>query len=229
MMKELRRSNTEKEVTNRQMHNIGPNNLTNELFQNVDNYIRDNLNTLTCQDLANIYWGFFKNLKSWRGTSSGFTGFSEYLVFRFIYHLTGPYVPKDWTHDTKHFLRNNIRLVQGLKSLSGINLRPDILIELDKRPIAAAEIKTYLVNSVRTVQEVIESLRQFYEINQTGFKALLIIFTCKEYEPGKNLYKKLEALKDENRQWFNLVVLSGSNEPLKSVLEGALSLGRIKP
>ena len=42
--------------------------------------------------LADLYWGFFNMLKDKVGTSSGYSGLSEYLFYRYIMF----YLEKNW-------------------------------------------------------------------------------------------------------------------------------------
>jgi hypothetical protein len=52
----------------------------------VDEIIKNNLEEITCLDLLQMYYALFRELKLKRSTSAGFTGLSEYLIFRALYH-----------------------------------------------------------------------------------------------------------------------------------------------
>lgn len=54
----------------------------------IDEIIHKNYAKITGNDLAETYYDYFwKELKNHRSTSSGFTGWSEYLIFRLVYSI----------------------------------------------------------------------------------------------------------------------------------------------
>ena len=53
-----------------------------EVFQSLDKYLMDNIDNLTGKDITHLYFDFWNELKRWRSGSSGFTGYSEFLLFR---------------------------------------------------------------------------------------------------------------------------------------------------
>ena len=59
---------------------------TKKWFQDVDKLIRDNIDEIKCKDIRRIYFDLFRELKKWRSNSSGFTGYSEFLLFRCLLH-----------------------------------------------------------------------------------------------------------------------------------------------
>ena len=58
-------------------------------LKGVNNYIKENLIRLTCKDIMDMYYALFGELKRFRSSSTGFTGFSEFLIFRTLYHTIG--------------------------------------------------------------------------------------------------------------------------------------------
>jgi hypothetical protein len=84
--------------------NNEPRNIIKDFLKNLDLFIATNLDTLTCADVYNIYSDFFHDLKQFKGNSSGFTGLSEYTIFRIFYHLLGGnFEPKQITNDSLRF------------------------------------------------------------------------------------------------------------------------------
>lgn len=60
------------------------------LMHPLDEYIKMNVDRLTCDDVAQIYFGLRDcGLPDLVGTATNFTGVSEFLVFRSIFHLLG--------------------------------------------------------------------------------------------------------------------------------------------
>ncbi|MEO0122157.1 MAG: hypothetical protein ABIK41_05380 [candidate division WOR-3 bacterium] len=108
-------------------HNIGL-----EFLQRMDAYLRQNLHSLSCGDICNIYLTFWENLKNFRGTSEGFTGLAEFLIFRVLYHLleeeSGAFFPQSIGQLIK-FVNNNFQIGQNLPiNIGNRRKRPDIVI-----------------------------------------------------------------------------------------------------
>jgi len=51
-----------------------------KFLDDVDVYIKENLKNIRCTDIWKLYDDFVWALKDRKGTSSGFTGLSEYLI-----------------------------------------------------------------------------------------------------------------------------------------------------
>ncbi|MEO0101331.1 MAG: hypothetical protein ABIK84_02925 [candidate division WOR-3 bacterium] len=62
-------------------------------FEELDNLIKENWRSFTCHQIASIYHDFLfdmqRGLRGLRGTATNFTGLSEFLIFRFLYHQLG--------------------------------------------------------------------------------------------------------------------------------------------
>ena len=80
-------------------------NICQKWFQDIDEELCKNLNQLTCNDIHDFYYTFFKELKKWRSNSGNFTGFSELLLFRTLYRLIGEQFKPTGTGDSKDFVR----------------------------------------------------------------------------------------------------------------------------
>jgi hypothetical protein len=60
-------------------------NMGEKFLKEIDHYLANNYQNLTCNDIHDMYFDFiFKVLKDFKGNSNGFTGLSEYLIFRFL-------------------------------------------------------------------------------------------------------------------------------------------------
>jgi len=212
------------------MKRIASYNITHKFLLEIDNFLKENIHSLTCRDIHDIYRGLFDKLKEYRGTSSGFTGFSEFLVFRFLIHtIGGGFKSTKVTQDTKCFIRGNLRITQSLLPQSGVNIRPDILIEDNQKSTAAMEIKIYLPNGMKTANEVLKRFKKLYNTNRDDFRALLLIFFCPKPERlvKQSVVDQLQALEKRNSPWFHVKVLGNSHEQFEKVLIDSLELGHI--
>jgi|AP45_3_1055517.scaffolds.fasta_scaffold308527_2 hypothetical protein len=88
------------------------------LLKPLDDYLKENLHQLTCQDIRCLYEGFFDSLKDYRGTSTGFFGLSEFLVFRPLIHLLGAErnASQDEGRHTYSFGTGALRISQGARA-----------------------------------------------------------------------------------------------------------------
>jgi len=55
----------------------------------MDLFIKNECNTLTCDDAFQMYYHMFYPLRVFRGNSTGFTGYAEFIIFRTLWHVLG--------------------------------------------------------------------------------------------------------------------------------------------
>ncbi len=201
-----------------------------QFLEEIDHYLANNYRNLKCADISNMYFQFFQDLKEFKGNSNGFTGLSEYLIFRFLYHLLGgeferkkiPDSHELWEFISKH--NNNLRIGQNVPvPLDGQRCNPDIVIYESGRLIAVIEIKIYFSGGVKQIareRERLEKLRKCYPEVQV----LWIVFS-KLSTKGK-IWPALEQIKN-GRRWFNFLNLEQSNEPFGRTLHKCLDLERL--
>ncbi len=196
-------------------------------LEEVDAYIRDNVWTLTGADLHAVYRDFFKDLKEFKGNANGFTGLSEYLVFRSLYHLLGGAFDRHrapGSHEVYEFqstLDKRIRIGQSVPVRIGDKrYYPDITLYESDNLTAVSQVKLYLTggqHEVTTEVQKLEALRTRFP----GMRALLIIFS--RLSKKGTVMPVLEAAK-ASKPWCDYVVLEPSKELFSSVLVEGLSL-----
>ena len=148
-------------------------------LEEMDKFIKKNYQTLRCSDVFDIYSHFRQSLKDFRGTSSGFTGLSEFLIFRFLYHqLGGSFKIHDVTDELKEFVSesyNNLRIGPIPFKVGKRRIYPDISIYHSENLLSVIQIKVYLTKGTKEVDgeiEILEELKTHYP----KLQALLIIF-----------------------------------------------------
>jgi hypothetical protein len=195
-------------------------------LKSIDDYIKENLATLSGGDIYDMYIDLYNEVKEYRGNFSGYTGYSELLVFRFIYHLLGGgFEAKDRQgSDVKVFKKKDqdLYIGQSVKQLDRrIDFRPDISIEKATSTIAGAEIKTFLTGGWDTANDAFGRLEKMEQRNIGNFKGCLIIFGCAK--------KHLEALDNIQRQnsWFRYIVLKDNKTLFRETIATSLGLERI--
>lgn len=191
-------------------------------LEDMDKFILHKYQILKCKDVAKIYFDFFLDLKDFRGNSAGFTGLSEFLIFRFLYHLLGGSFKRNWINkDSVEFVsRTNggFRLRQSLPlDVNGKKYRPDVAVFQGDLLKGVVQIKVYLTLGRSEILKEMKILKEIKHANPK-MKAVLIIF-AKLPSKGKEL-AELQKQRDKNYGWFDYVILRGNNELLgKSLLK----------
>lgn len=191
-------------------------------LDDLDVFLADNLDELACSDIYDIYSDFYSYLKVFKSNSSGFTGLSEFLIFRIIYHLLGGsfnkvQISKDLiafeSDDGTYHIGQSIPIVFDSKKYY-----PDIVIYKNNHPFLVAEIKLYLTNGIQTLMSDIDKLT---EINKhyPNVKGLFISYNLIP-ETGK-IYKKLMEEK-KSKDWLKHLILAGNNQSIKEFLQEIL-------
>jgi len=206
-----------------------------DFLDGIEKYLRDNINTLSCYDIRQIYYHLFLKLKQYKGNSAGFTGFSELIIFRFLFHLLNGFEIKEYpnTKETRYFLKEHFTIYQSVRPLKAeksiSNMMPDILIMKADKPIAAIEIKIYLSGGKKTVIEAFNRLRLLYESNPDDFWGQLLIFTYHKPKraQSKSIHTELISLQHKN-PWFNFLLLQNEKALFKDCLNNSLKLYRIQ-
>jgi hypothetical protein len=199
-----------------------------KFLEDIDKFIANHYQTLKCDDIQKIYEKFFNDLKDFRGSSSGFTGLSELLIFRLLYHqLGGQFKEEDFKKTTmKWFVSttNNLKIGQNIPiQINGKDRRPDIAIFHDNNELMGiVQIKIYPADGIKEVKEEIKTLEIFKKLH-SNLHALLIIF----YEPSKQkkgkIIPELERQK-RDKKWFNFIILQGNDRILANRLHQDLCL-----
>lgn len=192
--------------------------LCREWLSNIDRHIAENISELTCNDIKEIYFSLFGELKRWRSSSSGFTGFSEFLVFRSLYHTIGENFSAVKTGNIGTppiiFRSENYEIGQNVKiQLDGKNKFPDIYVKHDGKLISIIQIKIVTGGGEKQIAQEIETFKLFKKsyFDIRGFFIVLI---------------KVNFTKDKEQRLRNIgyqtVILEDNKTPISSILSQAL-------
>jgi len=197
-----------------------------QFFEEIDSYIKKNLQTLTCSQIYDFYYFFWEHLREFKGNSNGFTGLSELLVFRSLYHLLGGSFKRikasrsNWIYEFESNADKGIRIGQSVPIyINDKRIYPDITINNLERLKAVAQIKLYLTGGINEVFNEIEKLKAL-RANYMDLRALLIIF---ELSKEGKIINQLKELKD-NLPWFHFDILKQNNDFITTVLTKGLGL-----
>lgn len=205
-----------------------------KFLEDIDEYISRQYLALTCDDIGKIYFQFFEDMKFFKGNSNGFTGLSEYLIFRLLYHLLGgdfkaePISESHWSlYNFTSKSNRDLQLSQSTcvdKKVTGRGrIYPDIGVWYGKKLIAVCQIKIYLTNGVKEVRDELDKLDCLKKA-YSDLQALLLVFN---EISGKG--KVVKLLKEEvtKKPWFRYCSLKGNSQLLNNVLKEGLNLDRI--
>jgi hypothetical protein len=193
----------------------------------LDEFLAANYQRLKCREICDIYYQFWHDLKDFRGTATGFTGLSEFLIFRFLYHqLGGGFERKDISRDLSEFVRREIRMGQGIPVQLGETkrTRPDIVLYHEERLVAVVQIKLFVTGGLKEIEREMRTLKGLKQANPNNFRALLVIYSHRP--PEGKVPLELRKHKDTNT-WFDYVILEDNEELLQQRLSSALSLDRL--
>lgn len=197
--------------------------IVTEFLKNLDKYLKDEFKQLQCRDVAKIYSTLFGELKRYRGTSTGFDGLTELIIFRFLIHQLGGNFKEIRINDlTSQFSRGNLLLRQGLPiDEKRPPKKPDISLFKENKLAAVIEIKSHIKDE-RTYDVAVDILGKIREDHDV--RALLISFSPDNIT--KRCCKKMHDQRASN-PWFDWVVLEKDERLLCEVLEKSLNLSEI--
>jgi len=190
------------------------NKLSHEWLDNMDKHITENVDKFLCNDIKEIYFSLFNKLKEYRSNSCGFTGFSEFLVFRLLYYKIGEkFEPlKRGRKDTYpiKFVSENYEIGQNIKIKLGEKKRfPDIYIKRNGELISIIQIKIVIHGGKEQITREVETFRLFREV-YPDVRGLFIVFIKDSFTEDKK-----EKLRDVG---YQMVVLDGNTTLFKDVL-----------
>lgn len=187
-------------------------NICKQWLQCIDLQICKNLSLLTCNDIKDIYFALWCELKHWRSSSGNFTGFSELVLFRSLYHAIGEEFKPIETGDSRDpikFESENYEIGQSIKiEVNGKKKSPDIYIKRNNQLISIIQVKIFVDDDSKIGKEV-----ETFELFKSEFptiKGLFIVFN----KSGFNK-KREEMLR---KAGYATLVLQGNSELIYSVL-----------
>lgn len=198
------------------------------VFRSLDHEIKNNIDTWTCDDIRSVYFDWWHELKYWRTTSSNFGGYSEFLIFRFLFHVleergenlqpirlghtgTDPIVFRSERYEigNGNSLRINGKLLKPdiyLKDLTTETILAIIEIKITTGSLTGRDEEGKLRGGEFGIKAMIERLNIFRLHCQ---KMLLIVFNWESFRKYKS---------EIDEQWFSNIVLEDEPRLMKDVL-----------
>ncbi len=204
-----------------------PKEISRDFLSGLDTYLKENWQNLTCAEISEIYFQFFRLLKEFKGNACGFTGLSELIIFRFLFHLlASSFHRREITPDLSEFISNsneNLRIGQSLPvDINRRKYRPDIVIYEADNLIAVIQIKTYPTRGIKEIESELKKLKTIRKKHRKT-SALLIIFG--ELSEEGPIFSRLQQINNAN-PWFRFLTLRNNQTLLKDVLQELIDLER---
>jgi hypothetical protein len=197
-----------------------------KFLSDLDEYLAKSWKTITCDEMADLYYRFFCDLKEFKGNANGFTGLSEYLLFRALYHrLGGDFEKIRVTHDLFEFVSKDgtIRIGQSTPvNLDKKRYYPDIVIYNNDKLVSIIQIKIYLTSGRKEIDKEVETLRRIRE-RYPGVECTLVIFGA--ISPASKIAIYLSQRKKDT-DGFHSLVLRNNHNSLSKELDRWLALGK---
>lgn len=193
----------------------------NTFLKDLDKFLGKNLGNLTCADIREMYFDFYWELKNFKGNSSGFTGLSEYIIFRLIYNLLGGSFEKraisQWLYefvstDKIYRIGQNTPITAGNQKFY-----PDIIVYKNDNPFLVIEIKIYLTYGIKTLMGDIDKLNVINSMYPNS-KGLFIIYD--DISKGKAFERLKREIKLNNN--LNYIILEGNSRLFKKEIDNYL-------
>lgn len=204
-------------------------NIGREFLSSLDDFLKENYQTLKCSDIHMIYSQFFDELKVFKGNSTGFTGLSEYLILRLLLHVSGgAFSPVQVTRFGLSVFESqsdkSFRIGQGVPvKANGKKLYPDIVVYRNDEPRAVAQVKIYLTNGVEEVEKEVQIFNDLKK-KYPWLRALLIIFNKLSESNRAKVLPALKTYIGKEARWLNFLILEGNQEPIGNKLRAYLGI-----
>lgn len=189
-----------------------------EWLTNIDSHLKENIGHITCNDIKETYFSLFEELKHWRSSSHGFTGFSEFLIFRSLYHT----ISEDFKETKKGqvetdpiiFRSKNYEIGQNIRmKIGGVNKFPDIYVMKNKKLFSIFQIKIVLNGGESQIINEIKTFELFKKFHP-NIKGFFVVFIKENF----NESKKQRLL----NVGYQPVVLENNNELIFNVFKEAI-------
>jgi len=195
-----------------------------KFMRELDGYIKKNISSIKCNDIFNMYQNFLDITNEFRGNSNGFTGYSELLLFRTIYHLLDADFKREKYHESGLYFfvskKKKIWIGQNIGIEVGASRRkyPDIVVgDMTNGIQGIIQVKIYFTYGRKGVQSEIELLKEF-KTKYPNMKSIIILYY--HPSPKRNKSVVLDALNEYKGtlSWFDYCILQNNSETIGSIL-----------
>jgi hypothetical protein len=205
-------------------------------IRELDQYLKTNSHTISCNALYEIKQDFYSEVESLCGSTANLTGITELLIFRFIYHALGmndPILNKQVQNENNKLIISNRYIGKN-----GRFQEPDIVIERDGAIKHLLSIKNSIDNATPTnheresilVQNLIKkngvctnSIQDIFRIDNIrhglnkGFILSTIVFSKVTQKQATTI-----DLIHQEFKWHHFIVLEGNHNAFINELNGSL-------
>lgn len=191
----------------------------------VDRYLKEHWQTVTGNDLFQIYMGLLRASQALRGNSSGWTGLAPFLLLRVLYFQLGGAARQGPGESAFSTATGDIRFGESLPVTLGFqSKRPDMALFRGDKLLGALQIKEHLGKGVEELLEaakLLEAIRFAHD----EMRGVLVCFP-RLPEQGQMWFDFTRS--KGNRGWLDLLLLEGNKDRIADRLRQGLALDRLK-
>lgn len=159
--------------------------LASNYINQLDSFIKSNAATVTCKELASLYFDFIEAVTLLGGKTTNLTGLTEFIVKRAYECLNEEVINRDGL-----ILRQNV---------TGTKRKPDIVVYKGSKPIKSIEVKSIYSNA-----------HEDYSKHGEVYQAYPDIVTCTiAFGMGSGRSNMIEYL--ERKDYYQCFILNESN------------------
>ncbi|KUH41415.1 hypothetical protein [Bacillus mycoides] len=203
--------------------------LIESLFDDIYMQIRNNIRTITCNDLYIIKERFYTKCNEYKGNTDNLTGLTELLVAMFLKAFKGelnlPYTIESDVSRTGYNNRENTIDYAFLSTDNKIHYGISVKRGNGSITLKDYERNTEVINNFKSSITVVQDLFRLNNIKRGphgSFKSVTIIF--KAVEKTNHLNTMNEIVTHYDNYEHNYIVLEGNNEILFNQLKEKLGV-----
>lgn len=173
-------------------------NFINNFFESLDNYFMKQIHTISCDEIADIYFCFIGKVNSYFANTRDFTGLTEFLIFRGLYYLL-----------IDEITIGNVELLAN--ALVG-KRQPDITLKQNNKFCSVISIKSNMDTGFSRIKKDFIRTEEIV-MNYPRIRTLTISFDDRLTPGQKNLMDSLRT----NNSFYNFVFLKNNTLKFKDM------------
>jgi hypothetical protein len=167
-------------------------------FEGLDTHLKQQINTISCDKLADIYFNFISKVDSYFASTRDFTGLTELIIFRGLYYL---YI--------EEINKGNVELLAN--TLVG-KRQPDITVKHNNKFCSVISIKSNMDTGYSRIKKDFMKTEEIV-VNYPYIKSLTISFDDRK---TSGQHKLMDTYRTTSK-FYNFVFLKNNTMKFKDI------------
>ncbi|WP_155971472.1 hypothetical protein [Paenibacillus sp. Soil522] len=197
-------------------------NVNNVYFEQLDKLLKDDVKTITCSEMSDLYFSFGRNLKNLTGISANYTWLSEFLIFRYVYHYLCFNEGAILDENSRVQFQNNrdgLTLIPNKTvTVNGNTQVPDVVVMKNDSILRLISVKTTMLK----VEEDFERISNIRAGVHSNFRSVTVTFD----EMRNSTKLKMQEV-ELDYEWHKYISLKNEKHTFYSVLTEKLKLKEV--